>query len=176
MSRTERAHLRHLLVEGEGALYAVLDAARSPRVSILVRASGEPSQSLYEGAKGAALAPWGPLLVELGPESRLLDSLLGEGWGESWGLFLRSPAGFRHVRRHFRRLLIVQSEAGKKLYFRFYDPRVMRTFLPIATERQLAALFDEVDSYWMESADAEALSCFRHDGGALVATQLGGPD
>src|SRR5262245_17895263 len=63
------------------SLYAILDAARDPKVLELLRASGEKYQSLYEGPEGEELAAFAPYLVELPPASPLLDRLVSEGWG-----------------------------------------------------------------------------------------------
>ena len=127
-------------------LHAVVDGARSSRVLALLRTHHDEHASLFEGLQGEVLAPHGPYLVRFAPDSGLLAAWLAEGWGRSWGIFVHTTTSFRHLRRHFRRLLMVETEAGKRLYFRFYDPRVLRAVLPLLTPRQNAQVFAEVDA------------------------------
>lgn len=141
--------LTALLAEAsERRLYAVLDAARAGRILQLLGESVEESRSLYEGVEGEVLALEAPYLVLLPPGSRLLTSLVREGWGKRWGIYLSTPmamgATFKELRRHLRRFLLVEEEeTGERLYFRFYDPATIRTFLPASTERQRRQLLGE---------------------------------
>lgn len=159
----------------ERPLYALVDAARDERVLELLSASDEERQSLYEGPKGEVLAPYAPWLVSLPPGSPLLEALIREGWGKSWGVYLTSGARFRDVRRHLRRFLMVKTERGKKLYFRFYDPRILRVFLPVCTPRQASMMFGEVDAFLVEARDPRTLLVFRAGAGdvshAAIAVQ-----
>ena len=143
-----------------GHLYVVLDSARDERVAELVREAVDPSRSLYEGPRGEALADVAPYLVQLRADSQLLDRLVAEGWGRSWGVFLDSRLRFELMRRHLRRFLVVEAEpTDEQLYFRYYDPRVLRDFLPLATVRQLSALLADIDVVLLED-DAGELAYF----------------
>lgn len=143
--------LHRRLAGGDGLLYAVLDAARSPRIVELLKESADEHQSLFEGLAGAGLWRVAPYLVKLEPDtSPLLARLLAEGWGHAWGIYVQSGAPFKQVRRHFRRHLRVEDPESRSLYFRFYDPRVLRRFLPMASGRQSHELFAEVGCYVVE--------------------------
>lgn len=142
-----------------GRLYAVLDAARDDRVLSLLHESVDAHRSLYEGIKGEAMADVAPYLVSFRRDSGLLGRLIDEGWGRSFGVFLVSRLPFKNVRRHFRRFLIVEEDDSfARMYFRFYDPRVLRDFMPMATVRQKDELFDGVDAYLLEGERGEVLS------------------
>ena len=54
-----------------------------------------------------------PHLVELSPTNRLIGRWLDEGWGQSWGVFLKidDAANLRH---HLRKFLKVQDEGGRR--------------------------------------------------------------
>lgn len=144
-------------------LYAVLDAARDERILVLLRESIDEHASLYEGLQGHVLADVAPYLVRFTPDSRLLRALVSEGWGSGWGIFFTSPLGFRDVRRHLRHFLMVLDEStGERVYFRFYDPFVLRELLPIATPRQRAQLHDGISAFLVES-EAKALDVLRFD-------------
>jgi pSer/pThr/pTyr-binding forkhead associated (FHA) protein len=145
-------------------LFALLDAARDPRVLEVLRASRDEYQSLYEGAKGAELADFAPYLVRLPPQSALLEVLVRQGWGRSWGVYLTCAQPFAEVRKHFRRFLLVKAEDGRELYFRFYDPRVLRIFLPTCTAQETAELFGPVGSYLMEAEEPHVLLQFTKGG------------
>jgi pSer/pThr/pTyr-binding forkhead associated (FHA) protein len=136
-------------------LYVVLDAARDDRILEIVRESVEPHRSLYEGADGEVFDEVAPYLV--GPmrlDSRLLERLVLEGWGKRWGIYCASREPFREVRRHFRRFLMVELEGTReKVYFRFYDPWVMRVFWPTCSGAQRSELMGRVGCIFIEDAD-----------------------
>jgi hypothetical protein len=128
-----------------GRLFAIVDASRDERVRVLLRESPARHRSLFDGWQGDALAEGAPFLVELGPSPHpeLIGDLVVEGWhtedqrrdGDGgWAVFLSAPDGreFEAVRRHLRKFLMVDLDRDK-VYFRFYDPRVLRAFVPTCT-------------------------------------------
>jgi len=138
----------------EAPLFAVVDASRDLRVLELLRESAEEYQSLYDGLKGHALAHVAPYLVRLPAGSRLLQRLVLETLGKRWGLYLTCRRPFTEVRRHLRRFLIVEDDkTGKKMYFRFYDPKVLAAFLPTCTLRQRQDMFGEIETFLLEQED-----------------------
>jgi hypothetical protein len=145
-------------------LFAILDAARDPRILALLLTHKEECQSLYEGEQGAKLAQVAPYLVRLQKDSRLLEALVKEGWGKSWGVYLTSASDFREVRRHLRRFLEVKLPSGEQVYFRFYDPRVMRVFLPTCTPEDISQFFGPVQNYLVEDESPEKLVRFINAG------------
>ena len=149
-----------------GSVYAVLDAARDERMLALLRRAGAQYRSLYEGPEAQELESVAPYLVELTREQALLKRLIGSGWGKGWGIFLTGTRPFDEIRRHLRKFLMVrEEETGKRLYFRFYDPRVLRVFLPTCSPPQQAALYAEVDCFFAEAEDSRLL-CFARPPGA----------
>lgn len=136
--------------EGE-PLFAVLDAARDVQVLKLLLRSGQQYQSIYEGPEGQELASVAPYLVSLPGTSSLIEHLVQRGWGRSWGCFLTFPLPFKETRRHLRKFLKVQDDAtGKQLYFRYYDPRVLRVFLLACTAEQRAEFFGPLGCFLVE--------------------------
>ncbi|WP_437946822.1 DUF4123 domain-containing protein [Sorangium sp. So ce296] len=162
------ASARARLREERSPLFAVVDAARDPRIRLLLGEAGEQTASLYTGFQGEILADVGPTLVHLPPGSTLLDALVDCGWGDSWGVFLTSNRPFGDVRKHLRRFLLVESGTGKQQYFRFYDPRVLRGFLPTCGPRKLEALFEEIEAFAMEAEDPGKLLRFTAQGGKAI--------
>lgn len=139
-------------------LYTVLDAARESWILHLVAAVAEDAQSLYEGEEGEELFDVAPYLVSLPKDGWALARLVDEGWGRGWGIFLTSKRPFKEVRRHLRRLLIVQEkETETPLYFRFYDPAVLPAALTVCNPRQKQQMFGDVEAYLVEDDDARVL-------------------
>jgi len=143
-------------IHRQGRLYAVLDAARDRMIVDLLNESIDRHRSLYEGDRGRALDDVAPYMVKLDPRSALLERLLRAGWGGSWGLYLDSDAAFERMRRALRRLLMAEV-AGRRdrVLFRFYDPRVFRRLLPLATVRQESQIFAAADRIGFEGEDGE---------------------
>lgn len=130
-----------------GTLYAVIDAARSERALELIEESVDPYASLYDGEQGRAFDDVAPYLVHLQRGSGLLERLVHEGWGDAWGIWVDSRAGFDDLRRHLRRFLMVEAEGEQhRLLFRYYDPRVMRSFAGVITPEQRAELLKVIDA------------------------------
>ena len=139
----------------EGRMFAVVDPSREDRILLLLRESVDKCQSLYDGVQGMAMAEVAPYLVAIEPQSNLLTRLIVEGWQKRWGVFFVSDASFSDVRRHLRRLLMVEDEAGKPLYFRFYDPLVLATFLPTCTRQQRGDVFGDIATFLLEGPKGE---------------------
>ena len=137
-------------------LYAILDAARSPAIyrALFDHEGKVPIRCLYQGDLAEELAEVAPYLVQLNRDSPFTVWLLDQGWDQGWGILARSPHPFDEVRRHFRKFTLVSTEAGKSLLFRFYDPRVLRLFLPTATPNQLRLLFEGVERYVVEDGES----------------------
>jgi pSer/pThr/pTyr-binding forkhead associated (FHA) protein len=131
-------------------LYAILDAARDPMVLAHVVGCKEEHQSLYEGPEGEKLFAYAPYLIALPRGSVFLETIVRDGWGQSWGVYLTCDLPFQEVRKHLRHFLMVQIEGGNQVYFRFYDPRVLRVFLPTCAPEELAQFFGPIGKYLYE--------------------------
>lgn len=146
------------LRSAEANLYAVLDAARDEEILPLLQESPDAVRSLYDGAKGDAMAEVAPYLVQLDRDGWLLE-VLSQNWGRGWGIYLSCPLSLPEVRHHLRHFLRVQEEGSTKfLYFRFYDPRVLRVFIPSCTDQQLIQFYGPIRRFWMENEDRQPLS------------------
>lgn len=139
-------------------IFGLFDAGRSPRIFSILREGAAEYRSLYEGLSADTLVDVAPYLVELTDDKRLREQFLREGWGKSFGVYFLCTRSLAEVRSHFRRLtMAIDDTTGKQVYFRFYDPRVLAAFLPIATPRQRAEMFGEISVFLTEGADGEVL-------------------
>ena len=152
-------------------LYAVLDAAVEPSVLKVLLESKEEYQSLYQGSSGAQLTHFAPYLVRLPKDSLLLETLIQQGWGENWGVYLTSDQPLETLRAHFRNFLMVKMPDGKQVYFRFYDPRVLRAYLPTCTSDEATQFFGPIASYLAEAGEGRRAVRFVR-GGEGCQTQL----
>jgi hypothetical protein len=81
---------------------------------------------------------------------------------------LKSSLPIFELHKHFRKFLLVSTEEGKQLYFRFYDPRVLRIFLPTCNPAQLVEFFGKgIDYIIVEDEDPAFALRFRVENGVL---------
>lgn len=137
----------------DGTLYCILDAAQDDMIIELLHCSNAEYQILYEGASAKDLASFGPYLVKLPPQNSFLPGLIKNGWGKNWGVYLKTNAGFAEVRKHLRHFLTVKTPEGKQVYFRFYDPRIMRMVVAGFNSEESALFFGPIHSYLCESSE-----------------------
>ena len=151
-------------------IYVILDAARNENIYPMVTSSDAEHCCLYRIYQGIpqALAEAAPYLIKLQPEDPFTTRLISEGWGDSWGIFLESGASLDELKLHFRRFLMVKDEEGNELYFRYYDPRVLRLYMPTCSEAELEMVFGPVDVFMVESEDTDAMLYYFRDGSKLV--------
>lgn len=146
--------VRRALGPIDGQLWAIVDAARDERARWMLQESVDDHQNLFEGPPGRVLDDVAPYLVRFHAGSDLLERLLLAGWGDAWGIFLRSSESPKEVRRHLRRFLMVQDEErNERLYFRYYDPRVLREFARVITPRQREELLVGIERVVFEEED-----------------------
>jgi len=161
--------------EGQTALatYVILDAARHESIYKKMLEAGHGDGCLYRGDKAKALAEVAPYLVLLKREEAFTEWVINTGWGNSWGIFLESGASPVELKRHFGKFIIVSTEKGESFYFRFYDPRVLRVYLPSCNRKELKTVFGPVQSYFMENQDGSFLE-FTHSKEFKLVRNIGG--
>jgi hypothetical protein len=126
-----------------GTLWAILDACDAPEVPSRVHQLGNTKAvSLYRGR--AELAYWGiaPYLVSV--DETLLVWIRQTLWTTPWGIFVEADGDLERLRTHFRKFLLVEGSRGRKMYFRFYDPRVLQTFLRRCNDTELIEFFGPI--------------------------------
>ncbi|HYA41542.1 MAG TPA: DUF4123 domain-containing protein [Syntrophobacteraceae bacterium] len=149
-------------------LYAIFDAARDTRIHSRLAESGVEAASLFRGEQALELADVAPYLVPLHRDDSFIEWLFTYGWGNAWGIVIESQEGLRELRRHFQALVMVYDSQGKPLYFRYYDPRVFRIYLPTCNESELKTVFGPVNSFYVEGEDRDYLIHYVLADGKLV--------
>lgn len=168
MKEIAEAVKRHLFGEPGARVYAVLDGASVPGLLPKLAEHKPEHECLYRGELPPDLAEAAPYLVRLEEKSTLCEWILEQGWGNHWGMFVMAAADLPTLRRHFRTLMIVHDSEGKPMYFRFYDPRVLRTYLPTCNAAELAEFFGPVNSFVIEGDEPATVVRFTVTAGALA--------
>jgi hypothetical protein len=162
-----RALYERLFADEAANAYAVLDGASVEELLPKLYDLEPEFECLYRGELEPDMAEVAPYLVRLEPETEFADWVLEEGWGRHWGVFAVTDAGLRDAHKHFRGFLTVYDPDGKPLLYRYYDPRVLRVYLPTCNAGELRTLFGPVSCFLLEGEDPNTLLRFRLDGEAL---------
>ena len=157
-----------LFADPDTPVYALLDGAAVKGLRERLHKDQPEHVCLYRGELEPDMAEVAPYLVLMSKASPFTDWVLEQGWSKHWGLFVLAPADLKAMRQHFRRLLTVHDSNGKPLLFRFYDPRVLRVYLPACNAKELAEIFGAVQEFAMEAEDPTRMLRFKLSGGALV--------
>ena len=131
-------------------IWAVFDSARDKKLYQKIAYSGLLYECLFAGYLPAELQRTAPYLVQLEQDDRASRKLLEESWDNSWCVFLDADVGIKTLRKHLRTLLRVQGPSGKYMLFRYYDPRVLRVYLPTCRADELERFYGPIDRIWME--------------------------
>jgi Domain of unknown function (DUF4123) len=152
--------------------FILLDAARMFENIDKAFELNKSGQSLYKEKGEKILTPVAPYLFNYNNQPEFATWLSENGWGNSWGIFINTIASFEQLHHHFRRFLMVKTEEGKQLYFRFYDPRVLRIFLPTCDTKQLQELFGPVEQFICEDEDAAFALLFSFHNNKLITEKI----
>ncbi len=157
----------------QNATFLLLDAARMGSTIAEAQERNAAHDSLYRGSSSERLSGVAPYLFQFAYQTAFANWYLKAGWGQSWGILVRSAYPLAAVHKHFRKFLMVQSETGQQLYFRFYDPRVLRIFLPTCSSEQLFEFFGGVVDYFIaEDKDPAFAVRYRHENGQLQTDRI----
>ena len=162
------------LTEGAGAresLWCILDGARDESIYGRVETIRRRQCCLYSGTLPWQLQVNAPYLVELYDDS-FTANLLRDGWGNSWGVFFRAEASMAALRGHLRTFLRVADQHGRRLIFRYYDPRVLRVYLPTCLPEEVRTVFGPIRCFLTENPRADAVLRFERDRGILQSVEL----
>jgi hypothetical protein len=157
---------------GSVGVYAILDAARDQRIYGEVFSAHAEKCCLYSGDLPWQVEMAAPYLVQLEREDRFTDFVLQTGWGNAWGIFFSSETSLKNLRRHLRSFLKVTDDSGRRLLFRYYDPRVLRIYLPTCWPAELRAVFGPIDRFLMEAEDPGVLLQYQLRGNKLVERRV----
>jgi hypothetical protein len=144
--------------EPDDLLYAVVDGAQDWDFA--------RSAWTHFGLEGFSLMGWDtpPHMQSVSPHlvpmkyvtdypyagSRFLD-LWADRIGNNHGILILTRAGRHRLFEHLEGIFETVDERGKGLFFRYYDPRVLRAYLPTCTETETRDFFGPVRAFLVES-------------------------
>ncbi len=152
--------------------FLILDAARMGEQIIRAKELNPEHRSLFHGLKNTeGLSGVAPYLFQYEPDSDFFTWFLENGWGKSWGIIVMSDTRLRHLHSHFQEFLNVKTEDGKEFYFRFYDPRVIGTFLLSCDPGQLRDFFDDITRFIVEKPGTDTITLYSLIKGTLQVNE-----
>ena len=158
--------IKYLFSQPATNVYAVLDGASVEQLPQLLWEHEPENICLYRGELEPDIAAVAPYLVKLEYDHPFTRLVCEQGWGKHWGIYIITPAevDIRVLRQHFRKFLMVYDPDGKLIYFRYYDPRVLRAYLPTCNAEDINIVFGPIGSYVLEDEDSSILQRFTSDG------------
>ncbi len=109
-------------------------------------------QCLVSGQVPRALVDVLPYIARLDPGHPLTTLWQSEGLGRNWGIELLTRSPIKSLRMHFKKFLSARLPDGRVTLFRFYDPRVFRTYLLAASAIERRPWFLHVERYHVGGA------------------------
>ena len=172
--------VKYLFSQPGTNVYTVLDGASVEQLPQTLWELEPQNVCLYRGELEPDMAAVAPYLVKLEYDHPFTKMVCDQGWGHHWGVFAITPAevDIRVLRNHFRRFLMVYSPENKLIYFRYYDPRVLRVYLPTCKAEEIRIVFGPIRAYALEDEDPAVLLRLSSDGQKIQTekvplTQLG---
>ena len=160
--------IKKRLFREEGAkVYAVLDGASIESLLQMFFKFEPEYLCLYQGDLEPDMAEVAPYLVRLDRDSAFTDWLFETGWGNHYGIFAVAFSDLKQTRQHFRKFLTVYDSKGKPMLFRYYDPRVLRVYLPTCNAQELEQFFGSLEFFFLEDAESKTALKFKFTGGEL---------
>ena len=167
-----KEQFENILFSKRTRVYAVLDGASIPDLRMKLYKMEPPHYCLYRGELEADMAEVMPYLVVLLPNTPFTNWVLSENFGKHWGIFAHCHRSMKEMRRHFRALFTVYNEKGDPMIFRYYDPRVLESFLQTCNAGELKTFFGEIETFFSEDKKGEKFSAFSLENESLKQIEL----
>lgn len=145
----------------ELSVFAILDGAKNHKIYSFVHNSGLASSCLFSGKMSYAMTRAAPHVVELERYHPSTLELLELMWGNRCGIIVTADKakGMKGVRNHCRRISKVMSPAKRPLYFRFYDPEILKVMLPVCAVEEVQYLTGPMNHIFLEKTGSSEVAC-----------------
>lgn len=166
-----RTLIREMIRSGE-RLYAVVDAARDSYLALSAFTRfGIVTYTLFEGEMAPLLDHVAPHLVPIHIDSNYME-LWAERLGNSIGILLLTEEDPEELHKHLRKIFEAIDEDGDEYFFRYFDPRVLRVYLPTCTGEEADLFFGPIRVILAEAEQPGALLCYQHDETGVMSETL----
>jgi hypothetical protein len=152
-------------------LYALIDGAQAFELAFAARLMGHDLFTLFSGTLAHTVAQVGPCLVAIDEPSAFLEKWVAQ-IGRHAGILFESPADLPELCAHLRSAFVATDEEGQEYFFRFYDPRVLRAFLPTCRLGELAEFFGPVTRWIVEQERGTAYTAYSFDESGLAGKEI----
>ena len=153
-------------------LYAIIDGAQAFQLAFTARLMGNRLYTLFSGALAVDLSHVGPCVVEFDRPEQFLHKWV-DAIGRNAGVLFAADGDLRTLYPHLRHIFIVKDEEGQEYFFRFYDPRVLRTFVSTCTPDELREFFGPIQRWFVEGEGGDGYSVLSLGGdGEIVRTEV----
>lgn len=149
-----------------GFLYAITDGAGEPLLAAMLRELGH-SRACPVTIPGAAQHDLIPYIVAV--DALLLEWLRQTVWARPWGVFVLAKSDLQSLAQHFARFLFVSLPDGEQWFFRFYDPRVLGTYLPNCSAEELTSFCGPVRAFAIPVSDSGQVELMQFVAGSSEA-------
>jgi len=155
-----------------GAKYVIIDACQDYELVGLLRNKFHKSpKSLFEGEAAGGMAEVAPYVIPVELSGEFLD-LWAARWGGNTGVLFSSAAELETLHKHLRKIFIVEDDSGQEFFFRYYDPRVLRAYLPTCTGDEIRQFCGPVTSWCVEGEDTAAAVIYQPDTEGVKQTEV----
>jgi hypothetical protein len=154
--------------EGKDGLWGIVDCARDRSLYRDIQQLGPDAACLFTGKLEPVLLAASPYLVRLRENASFRERWRSEGWGQAWGIVFRSDAAAQELLQFFRKKMDAHLPDGKRVLFRYYDPRVFRNYLPACSVGELFGWFESIEEYIIEDEAGTSTQIFRIVEGKLT--------
>ncbi len=150
-------------------LFCMIDSARNPyTIPHLVMALTRAADCLFSGNAKQELGDQTAWVADVTDDRATLEALLDEGYGKGMLSFAFSALDLRAFITHLKKFTKIRDAKGTEHFFRFYDPKVMRQYVPVFNETQHKAFFAGLTSAMFEDTrDPAKLIRFWSERGSL---------
>ncbi len=146
---------------GGGFLFAITDGAYSAALIAHIEKTAPanliPLLHPHPSIDATAI----PQLIRV--NEAILETILASADKEPWGIFAMSKADPETLRVHFRRFLVVQLPDGEHWYFRFYDPRLLPTYVEKCNEWELEQFFGPVRGFALPASEDSGINVLYYE-------------
>ena len=141
--------------------YAVIDAAMSGEVHIMIQTLAPDYRILLEGEEAEVFEEAAPYLVQINKQDNFTDWMIDTVYAKNAVCFIKSTNDIETLSDHLKQYAKIQTPIEDPfgnitlqwVYFAFYDPRVFPGFIEGNTAEQSAEFFTGINQYLCESAD-----------------------
>ncbi len=114
--------------------YAILDAAKVRNLPEMLETSSLPHRCLFKGDAYDELKGVAPWIVQLQDGNAFTRKLFTRSnapwhlWDHEPGIYVRSRSTLDEVWKHFRKFTKITGPDGRRVYFRFWEAKVMARY------------------------------------------------